>query len=120
VQPDDAQWRRPSDADPGQPPTQPPGPSPGPPYPGQPGSPSEASPYPGLAYVGPPPMTPPPSGWRPPRVVAPADPRHLPRQDHNRIDDDEARARTLTNGVGILVGAILVIALCALCARAFF
>jgi hypothetical protein len=52
-------------------------------------------------------------------VVAPPDPRHLPTQDHARIDDAEARARTLTNGVGILAGAIFVIALCALCARAF-
>jgi hypothetical protein len=65
-------------------------------------------------------MSPPPTGWRPPNVVEPAPPRTLPNQDHGRIDEDEAAARTLTHGVGILVGAILLIVFCALCARVAF
>jgi len=71
-------------------------------------------------YQGPPPTTPPPPGWHPVRIVEPAPPRRLPPQDHERIDEEEARARTLTQGVGIVVGAILVIVLFALCGRALF
>jgi hypothetical protein len=118
VQPDDAQWRRPSDAEPGKasvPSPDPSGsdsPSGGPPPTGPPGT-----PYPGLSYQGPPAMAPPPSGWRPPRVFRLADPRRLPAQDHARIDAAEARARTVTLGVGIVVGAIFVVTICALCAR---
>ena len=65
-------------------------------------------------------MTPPPSGWHPPRFLEPARPRRLPAQDHARIDDAEARARTVTQGVGIVVGAIFLVALCAVCARLLF
>jgi hypothetical protein len=65
-------------------------------------------------------MAPPPSGWRPQRVFRLADPRPLPNQDHARIDEGEARARTVTLGVGIVVGAIFLVAMCALCARLVF
>jgi hypothetical protein len=68
-------------------------------------------------YHGPPPTTPPPAGWRPAHIVEPPPPRHLPAQDHARIDDEEARARTLTRGVGLVVAAVLVIVLCVLCGR---
>jgi hypothetical protein len=52
--------------------------------------------------------------------VQPAPPRRLPAQNHGAIDDDEAKARTLTRGLGLLVGAILLILLCALCGRVLF
>jgi hypothetical protein len=74
----------------------------------------------GYAYQGPPPMTPPPAGWRPPHIVQPVPPRNLPRQDHGAIDEQEARARTLTQGMAMVAGAILLIVLCALCGRALF
>jgi hypothetical protein len=116
VQPDDAQWRRPGDAEPGRPD----GPSADPSPPGGPPTGSPGQPYPGLVYQGPPAMSPPPSGWRPPRVFQLAEPRRLPAQDHARIDEEEARARTLTLGVGIVVGAVLLVTMCALCARLVF
>lgn len=72
---------------------------------------------PTYTYQGPPTATPPPTGWRPPYVVEPPPPRRLPVQDHARIDEEEARARTLTRGVGLVVLAILTIVLCALCGR---
>jgi hypothetical protein len=105
----DAFWRRPIDPRPGSAPTTP---AQGvtPPPPG----------YPGLAYPGPPPMTPPPSGWRPPRLTRAAEPRRLPAQNHARIDDEEARARTVTMGIGFVVGAIFLVTVCAICARALF
>jgi len=86
------------------------------------------APYPGhfltppkaLAYDGPPPSTAPPKGWHPPRIVEPAPPRRLPPQDHQRLDEEEARARTFTQGMSLVVGAILLIVLLAVCARALF
>jgi hypothetical protein len=51
-------------------------------------------------------------------VVQPAPPRHLPAQDHARLDFAEQSARTLTYGIGMVVGAILLVALCTLCVRA--
>jgi hypothetical protein len=74
----------------------------------------------GLAYDGPPPSTAPPKGWHPPRIVEPAPPRRLPPQDHQRLDEEEARARTFTQGMSLVVGAILLIVLLAVCARALF
>jgi hypothetical protein len=74
--------------------------------------------YEGQTYQGPPTTTPPPTGWRPARLVEPPPPRRLPAQDHAHIDDEEARARTLTRGVGLVVAAILVIVACVLCGRA--
>jgi hypothetical protein len=104
VQPDDAYWRRPADgADPAAEPQFPP---------------ADVRPRP--FYQGPPTTTPPPTGWRPPHVVEPAPPRRLPAQDHDRIDAQEAQARTLSLGVAIVVGAVLVIVLCAVCGRTLF
>lgn len=65
-------------------------------------------------------MSPPAGGWRPQHVVEPAPPRRLPPQDHAAIDSDEARARTLTYGIAILAGAVLVVLLCAVCGRVLF
>ncbi len=98
MQPDDQYWRGPDGATP-------------PPAPGQ---------WLGPEYVGPPPMAPPPVAWQPDRVVEPPAPRPLPAQDHAGIDADETRARTLTYGVGIVTGAVLLILLCAICSRTLF
>lgn len=53
-------------------------------------------------------------------VVRPAPPRALPRQDHQDLDAKERSARTLTLGVGMVAAAIMLILLCAQCARALF
>jgi hypothetical protein len=74
----------------------------------------------GPAYFGPPPMVPPPPQWHTPHVVQPAPPRQLPHQDHTRIDAEEARARTLTIGLGMVAGAVILILMCGLCARGLF
>ncbi|MFS8479342.1 MAG: translation initiation factor 2 [Micromonosporaceae bacterium] len=71
-------------------------------------------------YPGPPPNIPPPPGWRPEFVVEPPPPRTLPPQDHGALDVQEAAARTVTYGVGLVAGAIMLLALCALFARALF
>lgn len=52
--------------------------------------------------------------------MQPADPRALPAQNHAEIDAQEQSARTVTYGVGLVAGAILLIVLCALCGRALF
>jgi hypothetical protein len=75
---------------------------------------------PKLIYHGPPMSAPPPAGWRPPHVVEPAPPRRLPEQDHAAIDEQEARARTLSLGFAIVAGAVMVIVLCAVCGRTLF
>lgn len=99
---DDAQWRRPTEQ-----------PAPGPP-PQSPEVPWRPT------YPGPPPTTPPPKDWRPEFVVQPAAPRQLPGQDHAALDAQERAARTLTHGIGLVAGAVLLVVLCALCARALF
>ena len=73
-----------------------------------------------MVYTGPPPTAPPPPGWRPPVVVTPAAPRTLPAQDTARIDAEEQSARTLTYGVGMVAGAVLVVLLLILCGRFLF
>ncbi|HET8659589.1 MAG TPA: translation initiation factor 2 [Micromonosporaceae bacterium] len=100
---DDAQWRRPE-----KPPEEATAPRTGVPVPPEPG------------YQGPPPTDPPPTGWRPPLVVQPPPPRPLPRQDHQSLDAEERSARTLTLGVGMVAAAVLVVLLCAFCARTLF
>jgi len=52
--------------------------------------------------------------------VEPPPPRALPPQDHGAIDVQEAAARTLTYGIGLVAGAVMLLALCALFARAIF
>lgn len=99
---DEAQWRRPAE-----------------------GSPSLSPPVPpsareSVAYPGPPPATPPPAGWRPPLVVQAPPPRALPPQDLPHLDDAEQRARTLTYGVAMISGAIMIVLMLVLCGRALF
>ncbi|HZN73072.1 MAG TPA: translation initiation factor 2 [Micromonosporaceae bacterium] len=98
---DEEYWRRPASTEP---PARPPWLGPDEP----------ASPTP--AYTGPPPSTRPPLGWRPPVVVQPPPPRSLPAQDHAYLDVQEQSARTLTYGIGMVVGAILLVVFCTLCA----
>jgi hypothetical protein len=71
-------------------------------------------------YFGPPPTIPPPAGWQPPFVVQPAPPREMPAQDHAGLDAQEQSAKTITYGVGMVAGAILLIVMCALCSRFLF
>lgn len=71
-------------------------------------------------YAGPPPTAPPVPGWRPPVEVRPAPPRELPPQDHTAMDHEERSARTVTYGIGMVAGAILLIVVCALCSRFVF
>jgi hypothetical protein len=73
-----------------------------------------------VQYQPPPRMVAPPAGWRPPYIVEPAPPRWLPPQDQERLDQDEARARTLTQGIAIIAAAIMVILMCAICGRVLF
>jgi hypothetical protein len=112
VEPDDAYWRRPAESDPG--PAQ--GASPF-----ATGSPPPVLPdVPKLIYQGPPVSAAPPADWRPQQVVEPVPPRQLPEQDHAAIDDRESRARTLTVGLAIVAGAVMLIVLCAVCGRSLF
>jgi hypothetical protein len=101
---DDAFWRRPEQQDPT-------GPDAGPATPVQPTPPP---------YAGPPPGAPPPPGWRPPLVQQPPAPRSLPEQDVVALDEAEGSARTVTYGIGMVAGAILLIVMCLLCSRLLF
>ncbi len=71
-------------------------------------------------YAGPPRTNPPPATWRPPVVAEPPPPGTLPEQDHDRIDVEEQAARTLTTGIGLVVGAVCLVLLLILCARVVF
>ncbi|MEH1015539.1 translation initiation factor 2 [Micromonospora sp. CPCC 206060] len=104
--PDDSFWRRPA-ADAEDPGTGPSGPVPpaGPPDPG---------------YPGPPTAPPPAAGWRPPVHLRPAPPRRLPAQDPGRLDEAERSARTVTYGVGMIAGAVVLVLICLLCSRVLF
>jgi hypothetical protein len=53
-------------------------------------------------------------------VNEPLPPHELPAQDHDRLDIEEQAARTLTQGIGMVVGAILIVLLLILCARSVF
>ncbi|OJF15694.1 translation initiation factor 2 [Couchioplanes caeruleus] len=102
---DDAYWRRP-DAAAGDPfgaerPTAPPEPRP-------------------PAYEGPPRPAPASPLWRPPVVSEPPPPRSMPAQDMEALDESEGAARTITYGVGLVAGAIALIVMFLLCARAIF
>jgi len=46
--------------------------------------------------------------------------RELPHQDDAVIDAQEQQARTVTYGVGLVIGAVAVIVLVILCGRFFF
>jgi hypothetical protein len=82
--------------------------------------PSAPAPDPVPRYVGPPRTDPPPPNWRPPTVAHPPPPRSMPAQDMDALDEAEGAARTVTYGVGMVAGAIAVILMCLLCARAIF
>jgi hypothetical protein len=71
-----------------------------------------------MPYTGPPPTTRPPTGWRPPLVVQAPPPRALPAQDLPRLDEAEQRARTLTYGIAMVAGAIMIVLVLVLCGRA--
>jgi len=71
-------------------------------------------------YTGPPRTDPPPASWRTPVVPQPPPPRSMPAQNAEALDEEEGSARTVTYGVGLVAGAIAVILMCLLCARAIF
>jgi hypothetical protein len=52
--------------------------------------------------------------------LQPPPPRQLPPQDLSRLDAEEQRARTLTYGVGIAAGIVLLVVMCLLCSRVTF
>lgn len=99
---DDAYWQRPDPAA-----TPPPAPArrPEPPAP---------------TYAGPPTTPSPSPHWRPPTIATPPPPRALPPQDMDALDEAEGSARTVTYGIGLVAGAIALILMCLLCARALF
>ena len=82
--------------------------------------PSTPAPAPVPPYTGPPSADPPPATWRPPTVAEPPPPRIMPGQDLDALDESERSARTVTYGVGLVIGAIALILMCLLCARAIF
>jgi hypothetical protein len=53
-------------------------------------------------------------------VAEPPPPRSMPAQDFTALDESERSARTVTYGVGLVVGAIALILMCLLCARVIF
>jgi hypothetical protein len=65
-------------------------------------------------------MLPPPPQWRPAQVVQGPPPRPLPHQNHGRIDDEEARARRVTQIVAGVAGAALLLLMCWVCGAAVF
>jgi hypothetical protein len=71
-------------------------------------------------YAGPPRTTPPPPDWRPRTLIQVPAPRVLPEQDVPTLDSQEKSARTMTYGVGMVAGAVLLIVLFVLCGRALF
>ena len=99
---DDATWRRPAE---GTPSLQRPAPY---------GEPAPA------AYTGPPPTTPPPIGWRPPVVMQFPPPRTLPAQDLPTLEAAEQQSRTITYGIAMVTGAIMLVLMLVLCGRALF
>lgn len=77
-------------------------------------------PTPTPIYQGPPRPAHPNPHWRPPLVSQPPPPRTMPGQDMDALDESEGAARTVTYGVGLVAGAIALILMCLLCARAIF
>jgi hypothetical protein len=47
-------------------------------------------------------------------------PRALPAQDLPRLEESEQRARTLTYGIAMVAGAIMIVLMLVLCGRALF
>jgi hypothetical protein len=98
---DDAYWRGPDPA-------------------GEASHPEPQQPNPGPTYAGPPQAPAPPGTWHPPIVSRPPQPRIMPAQDTEALDEAEGSARTVTYGIGLVAGAIAVILMCLLCARVIF
>ncbi|OLE27359.1 MAG: translation initiation factor 2, partial [Actinobacteria bacterium 13_1_20CM_3_71_11] len=71
-------------------------------------------------YAGPPRPSPPPRDWRPRLLIQPPPPRELPAQDLAALDAQDREARTVTYGVGMVAGAVLLIVLLILCGRILF
>jgi hypothetical protein len=72
------------------------------------------------AYTGPPRGRPADASWRLPTVIQVPPARKLPPQDDVVIDVQEQQARTVTYGVGMIAGAIVLIVLFILCGRTLF
>jgi hypothetical protein len=53
-------------------------------------------------------------------VAEPPPPRDMPAQDLDAVAEDERSAKTMTYGIGLVAGAIALILMCLLCARAIF
>jgi hypothetical protein len=102
---DDLQWRRPPAGS-------------GTPAPGA-AAPSVPQPTP-PPYSGPPPTVAPPPDWRPRLLIQPEPPRRLPAQNLAAIDAREREARTITYGIGMVAGAVLLVVLLVLCGRVLF
>jgi hypothetical protein len=131
--PADDVWRRPDGADPVEPPPRPPSESMSRPQPDESWArPDTWSSHPGATtptvppdppppsrpiYTGPPPTTMPPPDWRPATVLAVPPPDLLPPQRDDVIDAAEAQARTVTYGVGMIAGAVVLILLAVICGR---
>jgi hypothetical protein len=71
-------------------------------------------------YTGPPRAVPPPPDWRPRLLIQPQPPRELPTQDLADLDAREREERTITYGIGMVAGAVLLIVLLVLCGRVLF
>ncbi|GIH12547.1 translation initiation factor 2 [Rugosimonospora africana] len=105
---DDLQWRRPPGGQTGRPDAS------GEPAPGQ--APRGDAP----PYAGPPRTTPPPAEWHPRTLIQTPPPRPMPHQNPEELDAREKETRTVTYGVGMVAGAVLLIVLFVLCGRALF
>lgn len=97
---DEAQWRRPEGGATAQP--APEGPPPEPPYAGPPKAPVV------------------PGNWRPPTLVQAPAARRLPEQDATAMDAAERQARTVTHGMAMVAGAVLLLLVAVLCGRLIF
>ncbi|MBE1486868.1 translation initiation factor 2 [Plantactinospora soyae] len=104
---DDAFWRRPPEPSAGTPESAADTPAPPPTRPE-------------VHYPGPPPSDTPPPGWRPALHVQPPPPRPLPAQDLSGLEFAEGSARTLTYGIGMVGGAVVLVVMCLLCSRLLF
>ena len=69
-------------------------------------------------YTGPPPTLPPPEGWKVRQVIDMAPPRKLPSQDREVIHAQRLRARTITQGMGILAASLTFVVLLVVIMRA--
>jgi beta-lactam-binding protein with PASTA domain len=75
---------------------------------------------PTVPYTGPPKAPPAPPGWKPPTLIQVPAAHTLPEQDDTALDQQERAARTITNGVGMIAGAIALLVLIVVCGRVLF